>query len=262
MENKEKKIALIIVEGGSDRYAFQKCINNYLSSLSSQANIECEVYDTDIRIHDFRSEKIIPTDDIDEEDIKKRICESITNFLAEQKGTYINIKDIVAVAILCDLDACYCKDSDIVSIPSNTDKYDLANKKFNAKDVPFQSDLNRWKRDSHELLLNSVKTIIYKDADNNKTILPIKCFYQSINLEHITSNDPNILDEDLKSIKAKDFRNSYKNKPSDFYSLINSLSLIGYDYETSWNRIDLENKSFERMANIKYLIDWIVSVAQ
>ena len=73
MENKEKKIALIIVEGGSDRYAFQKCINNYLSSLSSQANIECEVYDTDIRIHDSRSEKIIPTDDIDEEDIKKRI---------------------------------------------------------------------------------------------------------------------------------------------------------------------------------------------
>ena len=111
-------------------------------------------------------------------------------------------------------------------------------------------------------MLNSVKTIIYKDAENNKTILPIKCFYQSINLEHITSNDPNILDEDLKSIKAKDFRNYFKNKPSDFYSLINSLSLIGYDYETSWNRIDLENKSFERMANIKYLIDWIVSVAQ
>ena len=255
MGSSEKKIVLVIAEGKSDRTAFKKCINNYLVVLANSINIDFEVYKTDIRLHNFCCDKVIPTDDIDDTDLRKRIVDSISGFLNEQKAYNITIKDIIAVAILCDLDACYCKDDDVVSVPAFNGKYDLANKKINTTDVPYQRELNRWKRDSHDLL-KSINKIEY-----DKMFVPVKSFYQSINLEHITANDPNIEDQSIKNSKARDFRNYYQNKPNDFYQLMHSLSKIGTDFASSWNKLDLANKSFDCMSNIIYLLEWIITIA-
>lgn len=251
----EGKIALIIVEGSSDQHAFKKCLDAYFKNVKNDLNIDCEVYKTDIRLHEFQKEDIVPVDNIYIDDLKKRISDSVKGFFNDHKSYSLTEKDLIAIAVLTDLDACYCKPSDVVSIPSENRKYLLDTRQINAKNVPHMLEVNRWKKEANEML-NSIENI-----DIDGTLLPFRCFYQSINLEHITSNNPNIDDEDIKDDNARDFRKEYKNNLDGFKALLDSLSVIGDDYASSWNSNSLQEKSFEKMTNIKYFIDWILEIS-
>lgn len=261
---KSKKIVLMIVEGKSDEKAYSLCINEYLKSINKYVDVACEIYHTDIRLHTFSSQEVIASTSLDEKDYIERIKIAVFNYLSENKGEGLIIEDIIAVAILSDLDACYCEDKRIVYSESGfnekKEKYDLNCNEFYAKNVLEQIKINDQKRNAHDII-NSIKLIKF-DTDNGlKYTVLFRAFYQSINLEHITINNPNLTSNSNKEDRASEFRDQYLNRPLEFYDFINDLSKIGSNYDSSWNKTMLKKFSFEQMTNLKYFIEWITEIA-
>ncbi len=256
----EKKIVLVICEGDSDKKALQILINQYLADKHISTQIGCEVYGTDFLFHDLKN----PNEFSAADKILERIKEAILDFLAQSKNkSRYKWSDILAVTTISDLDACYCDPKDVVSgngIIETTTEYDCSRRKIFCNDVVFIRERNEWKKEA----LGILYTTDFILPNNYKIAVPFRAFYNNLNLEHSLYNDTNCNSEDQKNHLARTFVQNYRNKPIDFYKYISSIPSLSPkgDYKQSWNEYQLLKHAFDRLTNIKIMIDWIVDLAK
>ena len=101
-----KKYFILICEGETDKTALNLVSNRYFKSLSKDVNVTFKVFKGDFSIHSFSDQKEFA----DPNEIIKRIEKLIKIFYdTALKPDGIEIKDIIGVASLSDLDGCYKK---------------------------------------------------------------------------------------------------------------------------------------------------------
>lgn len=257
MEDSLKKVLLLVVEGPTDKTTFEAPLNDLLISKGLDEKFFCAVYHTDFTTHKFGNPEEFMTDD---DDVIENVKECVTNFLKSRENTNkFGLKDIVFVATLSDLDCCYCKADDVEVVPFNpTDekktRVDFVNKKFLCNDKPFILRRNIIKQNSLGILSSEGNIVIKKHK------MKFRAYYCSINLEHALYGNTNQLSEQEKEDMASEFRQNVREDLSLFEKQIDSIPIISNDYKESWNEIQLMAKPFERMSNIKLLIDILLSL--
>lgn len=106
-----KKYFILICEGETDKTALNLVSNRYFKSLSKDVNVTFKVFKGDFSIHSFSDQKEFA----DPNEIIKRIEKLIKIFYdGSLKPDGIEIKDIIGVASLSDLDGCYLRNEFII----------------------------------------------------------------------------------------------------------------------------------------------------
>ncbi len=237
-----KKLVLVICEGQSDKTALKQCINKLLEQKGVTAEIGCEVYGGDFLFHDFKNKEAFS----DPLTVMDRIVASINDFIKKsQTSERYKWSDFIAVATLSDLDACYCKDDDILHNDSfSTPKtfYDFQNKKIITNDVSFIQKRNERKRNALGILFN--ESLVAPSP--NKKFVPFRAFYFNTNLEHVFYQKEGVYDSDEKNNFARNFAKKYRNAPLEFLDFLQSLPTLSKngDYFTTWNERELKIMHF------------------
>lgn len=247
-----KKYFILICEGETDETALNLVSNRYFKSLSKDVNVSFKVFKGDFSIHSFSDQKEFA----DPNEIIKRIEKLIKNYYdTTLKPDGIEIKDIIGVASLSDLDGCYLRNEFIIyNEDGNKICYDVSNKCIKTKDVTYIKQRNEIKQIAMDILFDT-------DIINlKKKKIPYKAFYFNLNMEHVFYNDINNLSLEKKENFAISFRNEYYEKPNEFISFINDLPIVADNYKTSCNNIELKKHPMDRITNIKYLYEWIIEL--
>lgn len=241
---KTKKLLLLIDEGPTDDTALSKPIENLINSFDMGVKIRCKVCHYDITIKENNDSPSFA----DPFKVKDRIKDAVKTFLT--KNDQFDAKDVLAVCSLHDLDACYCKNEDII-YHNNSVLYDLGNNKLYCKDVINIQNRNDIKQRALGILSTTNKIVV------NQTIMPYIPLYYSINLEHILINNPNIRSKDEKIHIAQDFRSLYKNDYKEFMSFLISISVLNNNVNASWNERFLYKYPFTRYSNLIDIVSFV-----
>lgn len=254
----EKKIVLLICEGDSDKKSLQLLINEYLQYQNRSSQIGCEVFGCDFLFHEYEDpEHFAPP-----ENVLQRVQDAIVAFLKKNRNTLrYQWSDILAVATLSDLDACYCSPNDVISgkgLTAETLQYDFQRKKILCNDVTFIRERNDWKKTALGILFT---TDVITHPNYRKPV-PFRAFYNNTNLEHVLNNNTRNNTQNEKMRLARTFVRQYRKKPEKFYSFLSSLPTLSPqgDYRATWNEYQLSKHAFDRLTNIRILIDWIESI--
>lgn len=90
---------------------------------------------------------------------------------------------------------------------------------------------------------------------------PFRCYFNSINFDHVISNDPNVDSFQKKNDDAQAFSDKNCQSVSSFLSSINS-ELLGMTHRDSWKWIEQSTNVFQRKTNIDAFfsanLDWDV----
>ena len=256
----EKNVFLLIVEGGSDKTALEGPINFYLRLKKLYGVLTCAVYHTDISTHAFGDFDNLMSDSYNVEENIKKCVKAFIDSPIDNPNKY-ELKNIVAVASLTDLDCCYCKDEDVVFKPFADGDLkktypDYANKKLVCNDVTFIRKRNALKVASLGIL--STQDIIVIDGYK----INYKAFYMSVNLEHALYNDKRQLTDFDKNNLAQEFRSNASNEDNSIFELLQTIPIISHNYHDSWDEKELMKHPFDRFSNIIILIDWLVSICE
>ena len=245
-----RKVALLIVEGGSDAAALTVPFRNYLRKSEAGCVFECAVYKTDITLHNYDDQYTIG----DPYCVENRVVEAVKEYLSsEYNSNKYHLEDIGIAMTLSDLDACYCKDDDLLfgGLECKT-TINLLNKKLICNDINYMKDRNVRKTTALGIL--STTTVL---AINNHHI-PFRAFYCSINLEHALYNDLSIVSFEDKMNAARKWASKHKGDHELFYQSIQSIPLLSNEYDKTWDEKLLRNNPFGRYSNILLMIHWVV----
>ena len=246
----DRKLALLIVEGGSDAVALTVPLRNFLRNSQASCVFECVIYQTDITLHNYRN-----PDTIEESyDVMERVIEAAKEYIqSDENSNKYRLSDIGLIMTLSDLDACYCKESDLVFSGTDCKTFvDVVNSVIKCNDVVFMKNRNNIKIDSFGIMSTTPFVII-----NNKQI-PYRSFYFSVNLEHALYNDITIVDADDKMKAARKWASRFKNNHVAFYESVKSIPRLADTYDDSWAENALRKNPFGRFSNLLLMIDWIV----
>ena len=247
----QKKLALLIVEGGSDAAALVVPIRNYLRNCADYCTFEYEVYMADITLHNYSSDIVV----YDYENIMNRVSSAVDEFInSDQNSNKYQINDVGIIMTLSDLDCCYCGNESVVFGGLNClTSIDIINKKIICNDVNFIRKRNEIKSLALGIMSTENKVIL-----SNKVAVPFHAFYCGTNLEHTLYNDIAHHTMEEKTILAKLWASNYKKDHIKFYETISSLPSISSSYNESWNEKELAKNAFSRITNLKIMIDWVV----
>jgi|GEM_PF-2325518 len=248
-----KQVILFIVEGASDLIALKLPIKKLFSNQNLLSNIQIEIYGTDPLIHwpKQTDRKLWEADSLCD-----RIGASVKNFIKSPKCK-ISPSDIAAVAVIGDLDACFCPAE---SVFKNTDGdfivYDADGQRIFCENVPFLIKRNEIKKDSVDMFR------CYKDIRPYlcKKTVPLAFFYNNMNLEHAISGVYGPLTEEEKIRNAKAFRQKYSDDPVGFLALLNELRAGADNYDESLRKAYLAKEPFCRRSNLYFVIEWAKSI--
>ena len=247
----QRKIVLFIAEGSSDAKALSLPLGALFVEKGLSAKARCEVYGTDPLLHRLQ-DKNNPTFE-SPFSVTDRIKDAVDDFLNSEAGGVFEAGDIACVAVLCDLDACFCDNACIKHRPDEPVTYDIANKTVYCQNIPYIVGRNDTKRDAFGVLVS--ERVI--QIETGKAAIPLGVFYMNLNLEHALYNETDITDSNIKENKAAIFRSRYRNDPKGFELLLEDLQQIGEGYEGSHDDASLKAHSFDRVSNLATIIDWI-----
>ena len=148
-----KKYFILICEGETDKTALNLVSNRYFKSLSKDVNVTFKVFKGDFSIHSSSDQKEFA----DPNEIIKRIEKLIKIFYdGSLKPDGIEIKDIIGVASLSDLDGCYLRNEFIIyNEDGNKICYDVSNKCIKTKDVTYIKQRNEIKQIAMDILFDT-----------------------------------------------------------------------------------------------------------
>lgn len=246
----KRKLALLIVEGGSDAAALTVPLRNFLRKSEANCAFECVVYHTDITLHNHDDAEII----VESYDVIERVKAAVDEYiLGEQNSNKYEKSDIGLILTLSDLDGCYCKECDVVFGGRNVKStIDEDNKRIVCSNVPFLIRRNLTKVNALSILNSTDSVLIGKNK------IPFRAFYCSVNLEHVLHNDLLIVDPEEKIIRAKQWASKHKNDSNAFYQAIKEIPRLSDKYLQSWDEHNLRKKPFERLSNMGIMIDWLL----
>lgn len=248
---KERKLLLLVLEGGTDETAFSKALENLINSFDIGVKIRCKVCRHDITISDEENNNNFTFAEATEVD--ERIKKSVKMFLDENH--LFTEKDIFAICSFHDLDACYCNNSALIH-HQNDVTYDLENKLVLCKDVLHMQERNEIKRVALDILIFT-ETLIIKNRR-----IPYKPFYYSINLEHLLANDPNVLTLDEKKAIAQSFRFKHYKDPKRFLDFLSQANKLSDGAVASWDEKFLYKHPFDRYSNLIDILGFIICCAE
>ena len=251
----ERKLALLIVEGGSDGTALTVPIRNYLVNNGNCCFFEYVVYSADITLHENGCNEI----NYDYENVVDRVSKAVDEYLNSDYNTNkYTIDDVGIVMTLSDLDACYCSNEQLVfGGPGCSTIVDCENKKVLCNDVIFMSKRNETKVSALGILSSEEKIKF-----SNKLLVPFHAFYCGTNLEHALYNDYSLHTFQEKMTLAREWASVYKKDHKAFYNAINEIPRISDDYKESWLEKKLFKVPFDRISNLKNMIDWIIEQSE
>lgn len=233
----KKKVVLIFVEGISDERA-----------LSSISKFVRDVYD--IHIHFTNGDVFTKRA---EKQVKAMIGDEIKKVLNERKYAK---NDLLAVIHITDTDGVFINDEFVV-----VDESIIGDAILYTEDVikvPSQVKATQIKQRNRDKA-RKLKMMSNASEINN---LPYFLLYFSCNLDHVIHNDSN-LQESLKTSKAREFNNKFKEKTSEFYDFFNHNSFVvpGTAKET-WAFIEKDLNSLRRNSNFRLIFSILASLAR
>lgn len=239
------KYFLVVVEGPTDRTTFENALRLLIANRFSNKDLEIDVVRGDTLTMDEKG-KIIQYNK-EEETVSKQIGKAI-------KKLHLKESDIVAIAMVTDLDACFAEDS-------------FYEEDENHKKAFYDEESNKCLR----INISELKTIRQSKfnvvrAMHNKNYISIngkqikyRLFYLNVDLEWAFYRLLNCI-KIQKIDLSNDFDTRYGDNIEEFERFIESLPSIGGNYEESWEPIVKRTLApLERITNIRYLIEWIKS---
>ena len=250
MSSGKRQVVLFITEGSSDDAALTLPLRALFAEEGLSDQIECAVFGTDPLIHEYRDGGNPAL--ADEYKVIERIKDCIKDFLAIQAGK-IGEEDIACVAVLSDLDACYCNDDSVVFRRDKDIEYDLESRVIRCKNKPYITERNAKKRDALGILISDQ----FIQVGGRRKAVPLGVFYMNINLECALYHDNNPHTEEEKQQLARVFRAKYKHDAAGFRELLSTVNLEAASYENSLSDPYLHRHAFDRMSNLLNVTNWI-----
>ncbi len=241
---KTKKVFLLIVEGPSDKTTFENAILQFFQVNNKNSSVKCDIIHGDIACEDKNKKPITETIAL------KTVGNEIKGFL---QTNHLQPKDLIAVAQICDLDACFADEKSYKESQDIKTRYDPSTQTINRKNITALFTIRDQKR--RNLLRLSSKGCF----NISKSSIPYRLFYLGIDLEYAFYKKLSCTDEEKRSLSSDFDSKVYKNK-NFFIDTIKNINSIGNDYFSSWNPILLGQNSFNQITNLQYLLDWIKSI--
>lgn len=245
-----RRVALLITEGDTDRTSLQNPLRQLLKDRGLFKKVECQVYGTDFLLHSYRKKDCPKIESAEE--VTDRIKSCIRRYL-DSNSDGIKAEDIAGVAVLCDLDACFCNDACVVHKNDGGVEYDVSSCQIRCQNIPYIIERNSTKRDAFGILVSDQVIQI----PGRRKAVPLGVFYVNINLEHALHSDASALSNAEKDELAKDFRSRFQTDSEGFAALLESIHTIGASYDESHNESQLKNHAFDRESNLITIIDWV-----
>lgn len=237
------KYLLVVVEGKSDRTTFENALRKLLKEYTTNKDLEIDVVKGDSLV--FDKDKHIIAFNKEEETIGKQISNKLTE---------LNLKasDIVGIAMITDLDACFAPDEFFVEDDSHIKTfYDFNERTCKRRDI---EDLKE-KRRAKFRVINRLHSRPFIGVDGRQ--IKYRLFYLNIDLEWTFYQRLNCTKLE-KTTLSENFDTTYGDNLKAFEDFINALPTSGTDFLSSWKTvIDKTIQPFDVCSNIRYLLDWI-----
>ena len=249
----KKRFVLLIVEGQTDAIALSGPLNAVLMKKGLSQRIGVDVYGTDCLLHEPGAKNNPSFSDY--LDVIQRLKRSIAAYFRQPKNK-LSPNDIAAVAVVSDLDGCYCSPDSIYHNPNGKQgiHYDTTDHVIYCDDVAYIHDRNQRKVNALDLILD--EHVIQIPGSTTKAV-PLGVFYHNLNMEHAFYNEIGTLSQIEKMDKAQGFRSLYIHNPDGLMSFLKAINMIGMSYESSWDIASLRSKPCLRTSNISVILDWI-----
>lgn len=222
--SKNKPVIILIVEGESDKEAFDGILNE----LYTTNELYFHITRGDITTQPGTSEQVI----------KSKIGDIIKMVISKTKAKASDIRKIVHIV---DMDGAYI-DDDIIFYDKINDPLYKENGIY-TKDVEYIIKRNENKRK----IINKLSTM--SSIKKDRISIEYSLYYMSCNLDHVLHNIIN-LDTNKKVTLSEDFSDKYIDYPAKFLEFIsNSDFTVKNNYRESWEFIKKDNNSIKRFSN-------------
>ena len=241
------KYLLVVVEGKTDRTTFENALRALVKKYCSNKDLEIDVVNGDTLVMDENG-NIIPYNQ-EEETVSKQIGKTI-------KKLHLKASDIVAVAMLTDLDACFASEEFFVEDASrNKAFYDQETNKCLRKNIAELKTI----RQSKYKVVRKMHNKSHISIDGNQ--IKYRLFYLNVDLEWVFYQLLNCTK--LEKIQlSDDFDSMYGGDLDKFEAFICALPSVGSDFTSSWEPIiNRTIAPMDILTNIKYLLDWIKNLS-
>ena len=251
MSSKTRKAILLVVEGLSDKYTWENAIRTTLSLRFPELNTEIYVVRGDATISDR------PNHFISSSMVIANVQKTVADHLRKEKGrSGLRVDDILAIAQITDLDACYADPSDYVEDPEAKGvRYDADRHLIYSKSPDSLADLRATKAMNIDRLWRA------GDITFGGKRIPYRLFYTNINLEHALYGRPNCT-QDEKEDLSLDFDDKYGKDGPAFVARLEEIPSLSRIYKETWNEDSLHGNAFARLTNILSLLAWAEELAK
>lgn len=243
---KEKRVVLLVVEGKSDKVTLENAFRRSLMQRYPSCETKIHVIHGDGTLKRPYGSYIVSSEAI------KATNDLVRAYLLKQKqNNGIKVRDILGIAQITDLDACFADSSRFQSSPCvDETTYDVANKLVLS---PHGFDLadKREAKQQNLLRLNCCDHMTI-----NKVEIPYQIFYFGIDLEHALYGLANCSDEE-KTRLSDEFDEQYGDGGEPFLERMRQIPTLATEYRPSWDSDGLNAKAFDRLTNFLIVFDWI-----
>lgn len=243
---KEKRVILLIVEGKSDKVTLENAFRRTLMERYPSCDAKVHVIHGDGTLKRPYGGYIVSSEVI------KATNALVRDYLQRQKqNSGIKVRDILGIAQITDLDACFADSSCFVTSPCVTETtYDLANKKVYCENG-FDIIGKREAKQQNLLRLSSCAQMTI-----NKVEIPYQIFYFGVDLEHALYGRVNCTDEE-KTALSETFDDQYGDGGEAFVTRMAQIPILSSSYRPSWENEGLKAKAFDPLSNFLIVFDWI-----
>lgn len=212
---KEKRVLLLIVEGKSDKVTLENAFRRTLMEYYPSCDAKVYVLHGDATLKRPYGGYIVSSEVI------KATNALVRSYLARQKQTSgIKVRDILGIAQITDLDACFADSSCFVANPSvNETTYDVVNKRVlspNGFDVANKRVAKR----QNLMRLNGCDRMTINGVE-----IPYQIFYFGIDLEHALYGRVNCTDEEKTSL-SEGFDDRYGDGGEPFLERMGQIPVL------------------------------------
>ena len=243
---KEKRVILLIVEGKSDKVTLENAFRRTLMERYPSCDAKVHVIHGDGTLKRPYGSYIVSSEAI-------KATNALVRTYLQREGQYYGIKprDILGIAQITDLDACFADDFCFLTSPSVSEvMYDISHHQVLSPNGP---DLIK-KREAKQQNLLRLNACDHMTI--NKAEIPYQIFYFGIDLEHALYGRVNCTDDEKESL-SKAFDDQYGDGGDPFLERMRQIPNLSPLYRPSWDDAGLEAKAFDPLSNFLIIFDWI-----
>ena len=243
---KEKRVILLIVEGKSDQVTLENAFRRTLMERYPSCNAKVHVIHGDGTLKRPYGSYIVSSEAI-------KATNALVRAYLQRQSQYNGIKprDILGIAQITDLDACFADAFCFVTSPSVSEvMYDVSNHQVLS---PNGLDLIK-KREAKQQNLLRLNACDHMTI--NKAEIPYQLFYFGIDLECALYGRVNCTDDEKESL-SNTFDDQYGVGGEPFLERMRQIPILSPFYRPSWDDAGLKAKAFDPLSNFLIIFDWI-----